>query len=63
MTRSKDIDAWVYVYYGCCRGCNRTPTVCGALDPRTGYCRECSRRNGLMWLPSNKESHELPDHK
>jgi len=54
MTTSKDEDAWVYVYYGCCRGCNRAPGACGPLDPRTGYCKDCSRRNGRMFLPHSE---------
>jgi hypothetical protein len=53
---SDDRDAWVYLYYGVCRGCNRTPTVVGPLDPKTGYCRTCSHRNGRMWLPQKGET-------
>jgi hypothetical protein len=33
-----DVNPWVF--YGCCRGCNRTPTVAGPLNG-LGFCHEC----------------------
>ena len=35
------INPWVF--YGCCRGCNRTPTIVGKLDS-LGYCATCNLR-------------------
>jgi hypothetical protein len=36
-----NVNPWVF--YGCCRGCNRTPSVAGALN-KDGYCKTCEKR-------------------